>query len=253
MSDGQPVAVVERLDVRPVEQAQLEGAQRGGQGSLFGVDWAGVGVGSSGSVRVAVLGGLAVSGDRFADLGGLERALADGAVVPDVVVASVESGGAGDVAGAARSVAVGALGLVQGWLASEWLGGARLVVVTRGAVAVGGGVPDVVQAGVWGLVRSAQSEHPGRFVLVDLDSELDSDLDRDSDGEGVDWGAVVAVDEPQLAVREGGCWRRGLGGSMRRCRVGRGGRWIRRGRCWLRVGRVVWVWCSPGIWRCGMV
>ncbi|WP_229077038.1 hypothetical protein, partial [Actinoplanes sp. DH11] len=35
----------------------------------------------------------------------------------------------------------------------------RLVVVTRGE--------DLALAAVRGLVRSAQSEHPGRFVLVD--------------------------------------------------------------------------------------
>ncbi|MEU5250106.1 hypothetical protein AB0G81_39910, partial [Streptomyces asoensis] len=28
---------------------------------------------------------------------------------------------------------------------------------------------DLVHAPVWGLVRSAQSENPGRFVLVDVD------------------------------------------------------------------------------------
>ncbi|WP_420710985.1 SpnB-like Rossmann fold domain-containing protein, partial [Streptomyces sp. NRRL S-118] len=40
---------------------------------------------------------------------------------------------------------------------------------TRGAVSVAGESPDVAQAAVWGLVRSAQSEHPDRFRLVDLD------------------------------------------------------------------------------------
>jgi NADPH:quinone reductase-like Zn-dependent oxidoreductase/acyl carrier protein len=44
---------------------------------------------------------------------------------------------------------------------------------------------------VWGLVRSAQSEHPGRFLLVDVD------------GADPDWAALAAADEPQLAVRDG--------------------------------------------------
>ena len=81
---------------------------------------------------------------------------------------------------------------MQRWLASEWLGEARLVVPTRGGVAVGDESPDVAQAAVCGLVRSAQSEHPGRFLLVDLDDAAEPD-----------WGALLALDEPQLAVREG--------------------------------------------------
>ena len=55
-------------------------------------------------------------------------------------------------------------------------------------------MPDVVLAPVWGLVRSVQSEHPGRFVLVDID-------DTDTD---IDWAALIGLDEPQVAVRGGG-------------------------------------------------
>ena len=48
------------------------------------------------------------------------------------------------------------------------------------------------QSAVWGLVRSAQSEFPGRFLLVDLDrQELPEQL-KDF---------VLTGDEPQLAVR----------------------------------------------------
>ncbi|MEK8142969.1 alcohol dehydrogenase catalytic domain-containing protein [Streptomyces sp. M10(2022)] len=49
-----------------------------------------------------------------------------------------------------------------------------------------------MQAPVWGLVRSAQSEHPGRIVLVDVDGDVVPD-----------WSAVLGADEPQLAVRSG--------------------------------------------------
>ncbi|HEY8450847.1 MAG TPA: KR domain-containing protein, partial [Natronosporangium sp.] len=49
-------------------------------------------------------------------------------------------------------------------------------------------------AAVWGLVRSAQSEHPGRFVLVDLDGRPESQ-------EAL--AAAVATGEPQLAIRAG--------------------------------------------------
>ena len=141
---------------------------------------------------MAVLGELAAAGDRFADLDALERALAGGGVVPDAVLVAGGAAVAGDRGQAARAAATAVLGLVQRWLASEWLGGARLVVVTRGGVAVGEQAPDLVQAPVWGLVRSAQSEHPGRFLLVDADG-----------GAEPDWAALVAAGEPQLAVREG--------------------------------------------------
>ena len=57
------------------------------------------------------------------------------------------------------------LGVVQEWLGEESLAGSRLVFVTRGGVSG----EDVAAASVWGLVRSAQSEHPGRFGLLDLD------------------------------------------------------------------------------------
>nr|WP_162293072.1 type I polyketide synthase [Actinophytocola xinjiangensis] len=52
---------------------------------------------------------------------------------------------------------------------------------------------DLATAPVWGLVRSAQSEHPGRFVLIDTDSEIDADL----------LASLVGTGEPQLSLREG--------------------------------------------------
>ncbi|MEV4847940.1 type I polyketide synthase, partial [Micromonospora matsumotoense] len=86
-----------------------------------------------------------------------------------------------------------ALDVVQRWLADDRFADGRLVLLTRGAT--GPGPPTragLAQAGVWGLVRSAQTEHPGRFVLVDADEP----------GEEV-VGAAVALGEPQVAVRDG--------------------------------------------------
>jgi NADPH:quinone reductase-like Zn-dependent oxidoreductase/thioesterase domain-containing protein/acyl carrier protein len=220
---SEPVASVGTLGFRPVDQAQLQGAGRPGDGSLFTVDWVQVADSpreQAASVRVVVLGDdLAKSGEHYADLYALERALAGGAPAPDVVLAGTGGQGqAGDEAGAARAAAARTLGLVQGWLGSEPLAGARLVVVTRRGVAVGDEAPDLAQAPVWGLVRSAQSEHPGRFTLIDLDAG----------GDDPDWGALAGLDEPQLAVRAGrvlaprlaqakvpaaggGAWRLGIG------------------------------------------
>ncbi|RBM21182.1 hypothetical protein, partial [Streptomyces sp. PT12] len=73
----------------------------------------------------------------------------------------------------------------------------RLAVVTRGAVSVAGeDVTDLAGAAAWGLVRSAQSEDPGRFVLVDVvDGEVEAAV-----------GLALATGEPQVAVRGGRCF-----------------------------------------------
>ena len=64
------------------------------------------------------------------------------------------------------------LTLLQDWLAEPRLADARLVVVTRGAVAhADDGRPGRGRCRGWGLVRSAQAENPGRFVLLDLDPD----------------------------------------------------------------------------------
>ena len=62
--------------------------------------------------------------------------------------------------------------------------------MTRGAVAAADGEsPDPEAAAVWGLVRSAQTEHPGRFVLVDVDAG--------------DPAAALVDSESQVALRDG--------------------------------------------------
>ncbi len=129
--------------------------------------------------------------DGDSEAGGVDGV--DGASgVDGVDEASGVGGGLGLVRGGVRRV----LGVLQGWLADERFVDARLVLVTRGAVGVGAGegVGGLVQAPVWGLVRSAQSENPERFCLVDIDA-----------GEGC-WGVfagALACGEPQLALREG--------------------------------------------------
>ncbi len=163
---GEPVAAVAELAFRPVEQSQLDG----GRSPLYGVDWVEVPAGAAARPgRVAVLDG--------ADLAAADLTAASGEA-PELVVARV---------GAVHD----ALALVQRWLADETYAGARLVIATRRGIAVGDEAPDLGVAPVWGLVRSAQSEHPGRFVLVDVG------------GGDPDWAALAAADEPQLAVRDG--------------------------------------------------
>ncbi|MEU8718681.1 polyketide synthase dehydratase domain-containing protein, partial [Streptomyces sp. NPDC048663] len=92
---------------------------------------------------------------------------------------------------AERTAAV--LGRIRERLAEESAQGGPLVLVTHGAVAVTADeVPDPAGAAVWGLVRSAQAEWPGRFVLLDTTDPAVTDTDLI---------AALATDEPQLALR----------------------------------------------------
>ncbi|UQI47393.1 SDR family NAD(P)-dependent oxidoreductase [Streptomyces sp. HU2014] len=166
---GVAVASVQSLVVRPVAADELRAAGRGTRDALFRVEWVPVAASPS-DTPVAVLG------RDHEDLAALGRSAEE---VPALVAAA-----ASDVRGV--------LGLVQGWLAEERFAGSRLVVVTRGAVVVAGdSVVDPDQAAVWGLVRSAQSENPDRFVLLDADQGLSAEV------------LALVGDEPQVAVRGG--------------------------------------------------
>ncbi|WP_194922338.1 SpnB-like Rossmann fold domain-containing protein, partial [Catenulispora rubra] len=87
------------------------------------------------------------------------------------------------------------LGLLQQWLADERFEASRLVIVTRNAVSAipGDASEDLAGAAVWGLVRSAQAENPGRFVLLDLPAG----------GAVPELDAVLASGESELALRDG--------------------------------------------------
>ncbi|WP_229397774.1 type I polyketide synthase [Micromonospora okii] len=95
----------------------------------------------------------------------------------------------------ARAVAAEALALVQGWLADPRWAATPLVLLTRGAVGVHSPaeVDDPDAATAWGLVRSAQSEHPDRFVLLDADAPPTAE----------ELAVVLAAGEPQVALRGG--------------------------------------------------
>ena len=98
---------------------------------------------------------------------------------------------------AAARDATAVLDLLQRWLALPDTEDTPLVLVTRDAVAThpGEDVPDPAAAAVWGLVRTAQAEHPGRFAVVDLDTESATRLPLSA------LAALLAADEAQIAVR----------------------------------------------------
>ncbi|MBW5262218.1 polyketide synthase dehydratase domain-containing protein, partial [Streptomyces poriferorum] len=166
---GQPVLTVGALVSRPVSVEQLAGSGVGG--GLHEVVWRPLVAGAAGAGAGGVVVGVG------------------GAGVFEVPVLV----GVDPVVGV-RSVLGGVLEAVQGWLVGEEAG--PLVVVTRGAVCVGGDVGvDVCGAPVWGLVRAAQAENPGRFVLVDVDPVGGSFADVA--------GVVLGSGEPEVAVRGG--------------------------------------------------
>ncbi|WP_405162982.1 type I polyketide synthase [Nocardia sp. NBC_01499] len=156
--DGAPVLTVESLALMPATAGQL----RGGTDGLYRIDWPTVPVGA------------APAGQK-----------------PEIVYVTK---GSGTVPRAARAVARQVLELVQQRLADP-AAAAPLIIATRRAVAVSAEEsPDLVLAPVWGLVRSVQSEHPDRFVLVDTDGRDES------------LRLLATVDpagEPQLAIRAG--------------------------------------------------
>ncbi|MER6342839.1 beta-ketoacyl reductase, partial [Streptomyces tendae] len=185
---GRPLASVGRLASRPVSVGQLAAAGGAFHEGLFRLEWV--------PASVSVSGGSGVEWVLWEDVAG------GAGVVPGLVVLRV--GGAGGGPERVRAVVGDVLGVVQSWLDEERFAGSRLVVVTRGAVSVGGGdVTDLAGAAVWGLVRSAQAAAPGRIQLVDLEADADS---GSGSGVGVDavLSAVGVVGEPQVVVRDGG-------------------------------------------------
>ncbi|MFC3455475.1 type I polyketide synthase [Amycolatopsis speibonae] len=164
---GDPVAVVESLALRPAGAAGTLRAK-----NLFLVGWDDVALPSA----------------ELLDLPELRDVKADQR--PETVVLHWLPGTDGPHPAAHRVLAV-----VQDWLGDDRFTGSRLVIVTRGAIATAPGedVPDADAAVVWGLVRSAQSENPGRFVLADLGGP--EDLDK--------LPSALRSGEPQFALRDG--------------------------------------------------
>jgi acyl transferase domain-containing protein/acyl carrier protein len=226
---GELIASIDSLAGREISPERLRSAHDGShRDSLFRLDWTEISVPTGASVEgLALLGGEDSSPVRtlagtetpvetYPDLQALVEALDKGTQLPESLLVDCDLGsvgvsaekeeeeaevpvGGGDGGGElvlAHRTVQRVLGLLQGWLADERFSGSRLVLVTRGAVAVGDGedVPGLAQSPVWGLVRTAQSENPERFLLVDVDNQ---DASRDV------LSFVLSASEPQLAVREG--------------------------------------------------
>ncbi|MEU0398444.1 type I polyketide synthase, partial [Streptomyces sp. NPDC006208] len=176
---GRPVVSVESLTLRAVSADQLRTRSRD---SLFTVEWAPLAALSEANGPA-----LRVYDDIASLLCAPETETGAEADVDAVVVPC--PAGSGTDAERVREVLAEVLGLVQAWLGEDRA--ARLVLVTRGAVAAGDdpAQADPAQAAVWGLVRSAQSENPDRIVLLDTDKNTD-------------WQHTVATAVPRLVASE---------------------------------------------------
>lgn len=154
---GVPVLSIGSLMLREVAEDQVRANRAGGADSLFQVSWT--------PVEYTDL----LIGDRL-----------------DVRPSSTDAVGAHQEIGRT-------LDKLRARLATGGIGGPPLAVVTHGGVGVSStdAMADPVAAAVCGLVRAAQAEHPGRFVLVDTDGAVGDPLPRGY---------------PEIAVRSGQAW-----------------------------------------------
>jgi acyl transferase domain-containing protein/acyl carrier protein len=207
---GGLVASVDALVSREFLAEQLGDAGGVHGDVIFDLDWTALPLSAQGpSAQLALLGaadsalgesltaaGHAVAG--YADLDSLCKssvAAEDGAI-PGSVLVDCTSIGNGALVDVMHRNLHWVLELVRDWFTRKSLSDARLVLITRGAVAVDSveALPGLSQSPIWGLLRSAQTENPERLVLIDID---------EGDALGAVLSGALASDEPQLALREG--------------------------------------------------
>ncbi|MGB3442610.1 MAG: beta-ketoacyl synthase N-terminal-like domain-containing protein, partial [Actinophytocola sp.] len=204
---GELIVSVDSLVFRAVGPDDVRAGRAADGDSLFRVGWTamsqpaavgGCAAIDAGGPLVAALTAAGVDVDAVADLTTLAAAHGPDRPIAEVVLAEVSGAtmDGGDLPSAVRTATHRALALVQSWLADERFDPKRLVIVTHGAIATSQDdeVCDLAGAAVWGLLRSAQSEHPGRFGIADVDGEPQSYRAL---------CAAVSHGEPQLAIRSG--------------------------------------------------
>jgi acyl transferase domain-containing protein/acyl carrier protein len=164
---GQPVASIGALTTRPLDQAQLAGDRRRLTDVLYELGWVPVPVPD------------------------------EGPALPGQLLDLTRLTGT-DPTAQARAAIGRVLAVVQQRLAES--PAEPLVVLTRDVRT------DPAAAAVWGLLRSAQAEHPGEFVLVDVDSSAWDPGDTEPTGSSDPSDLLrraLATGEPQLALRDG--------------------------------------------------
>ncbi|MEV0414708.1 type I polyketide synthase [Streptomyces sp. NPDC050448] len=203
---GRKIAHVDALTFRPASAEQVRSARGGQEQPLYELEWRAARQSKQETPRGqwGVLGAKNGLASRIAEAGDESVAfyasmddVLSGTAPRHVVLCLDDFVAAGPdllttVAGADKHV----LDSVQRFLAEEQLAASTLVVLTRLALGTGAGesVESLPGASVWGLIRSAQTEHPGRFRLVDID---------DDETSRAGFPDALAIDEDQLALRGG--------------------------------------------------
>ncbi|OIJ84918.1 hypothetical protein BIV23_44895 [Streptomyces monashensis] len=213
---GAPALTVTSLRPRTVSRGEVSAAGAAQQDGLFGVEWRDTDLASSagpvpatwaivGEDTLRARSALMSVGqytEAYPDLESLAAAVADTSGAPDVVVVTCAAAGGErtgeELAGSVHDTARRALDWARSWVTTPAFERSRLVFLTRGAVPAWDGTGadgrlDLTAAAVWGLVRSAQTEFPDRFLLVDTDASKPA------------WRALLRAagsDEPQWALRK---------------------------------------------------
>ncbi|MFK4273086.1 SDR family NAD(P)-dependent oxidoreductase [Streptomyces milbemycinicus] len=213
---GRPVVTVGSLVLRPISPERLHGGAAAFDDALFTTRWMPLSVADGIAYPTAdcvLLGDpLERAWRHHPDLDSFAEALAAGKEKPGTVLARCPRDIAAgvDPAEAARRCAEWALDLLKRWLDDDRLTDCHLVIGTRHAVTTGaedqtaGRTDDpavLAQSTLLGLVRSAQTENPGRVTLADFDGTAPDPAHL-----------ILAVRqaEPEVAVRAGRLYARRL-------------------------------------------
>ncbi|MFC9892559.1 SDR family NAD(P)-dependent oxidoreductase [Nocardia sp. NPDC127579] len=192
-SAGRPILSVDAVVMRPYDVRGFFEGRSDDNADVYRVRWERGGEVVGDPVSPATLTGTTVAGidESYASV----EAVAGAERIPAAVAyrAGLSNAEAADPYSATKRVVHETLARLNSWLHDERLADTRLVVVTTGAIGVADEAPDFVAAAVWGLVRTAQTENPGRFVLLDEDPVAPLDAEA--------LIAVLRTDEPQVALR----------------------------------------------------
>ncbi|ACY15470.1 type I polyketide synthase [Haliangium ochraceum] len=216
-SQGEPVARMRGLRSRPAAASQMRRTPSTSE-HLLRVVWTEAQAWKESTPRAAegaVLGSWTPASGwsagpepaRYDDLASLAAALRQGAAAPAwVLVPCISRDTPVDRTSETERVTAEVLARLQEWLADDRLSALRLVFLTHGAVATGPDqdVSDLVHAPLWGLVRSAQSEHPdAALVLLDSDESEASRAVLQAALAGCEERDEGFLPDRQLALRAG--------------------------------------------------
>ncbi|MEU2065205.1 type I polyketide synthase [Streptomyces sp. NPDC013455] len=179
---GRPVLAVDAVLSEPFDPARAGIGEALTHDALFHVDWTELPLpAGDGTPSVVGVGGAE---DVTARAGDADVLLYE----PDPAVTDP------------RTALAAALGVLQAWLAEPALERTRLLVAT----ATDG--TDLATAAVQGLLRSAQSEHPGRILLVETDAPDGGPTVEEAVRSALP--GLLACGEPVVRLRDGGATAR---------------------------------------------